>query len=819
LNRNNSLSTAVSGAVDAAFADASDAGGEREAIPAIALEQHGSKVDAPGFRRDGKRTRPFLTSMPEIRRVSLLPTVLGRRTFGREGGRAQTHAGVEQPGLAASLPKKPAGAATDWRTAARRRRAALGLVVLLQTVLATWSLGKTFPYPWLNALEIATVGTFAVLFAWISFGFWSSITGLWLEWCNSKRVTIDELSGARDEHRALRSRTAILVPICNEDVERVFAGVEATYRSLAETGKLDSFSVFILSDTSDPDRQVEEELAWAGLCREVRDHDRIFYRHRRNNIKRKSGNIADFLRRWGSDYDYMVVFDADSVMTGEALVRLVHIMDRHPEVGIVQTVPTIVNRESLFARMQQFASRVYGPMLAAGAGFLQLGESYYWGHNAILRVAPFMKHCVLPRLAGEPPLGGEILSHDFVEAALMGRAGFEVWIVEKLAGSYEETPPSLQDELKRDRRWCQGNLQHARLMFNGGIRGGHRGIFVMGIMAYASALFWLVFLALSSVWTVVNALVPPVYFSSEPGLFPIWPQWHPEWAIALFSTTALLLFVPKFLSLALILRRCEARLFGGIGSLCASVFMEILLSALLAPIRMWFHAKFVVLTLLGRDIKWGAQPRADNETGWVDAIRFHGFSSVFALAWFAVIAWVDASFSWWLLPVAAPLILSIPLSVYSSRVSFGRRLRRAGLLLTPEETNPPDVVKSLQTMLDDRQGQRTHLIGLMRLLMDPAANGLHVALLRGKPTASSNRRARLRRLREKVLSDGPDTLTRKEKICLLGDAETMIGLHHELWRADDVADGKEAKTAGAHRRRAYVGPVVRSGDNSPASPA
>jgi membrane glycosyltransferase len=340
----------------------------------------------------------------------------------------------------------------------------------------------------------------------------------------------------------------------------------------------------------------------------------------------------------------------------------------------------------------------------------------------------------------------------------------------------------------------------------------------MGIMSYASALLWLVFLALSSVWTVVNALVPPVYFSSESGLFPIWPQWHPEWAIALFSTTALLLFVPKFLSLALILRRCEARLFGGIGSLCASVFMEILLSALLAPIRMWFHAKFVVLTLLGRDIKWGAQPRADNETGWLQAIRFHGCSSLLALAWLAVIAWIDPSFSWWLLPVAGPLILSIPLSVYSSRVSFGRRLRHAGLLLTPEEMNPPDVLKSLQAMLKDRQGQRTNLIGFMRLLMDPAANVLHVALLRAKAAASRNRRARLRRLREKVLVDGPDTLTRKQKIRLLRDGETMTRLHHELWRAENAAEGREAKTAESQRRRAYGGPVARSAENSPAPP-
>ena len=267
----------------------------------------------------------------------------------------------------------------------------------------------------------------------------------------------------------------------------------------------------------------------------------------------------------------MIVFDADSVMAGETLVRLARIMDRHPEAGIVQTAPTTVNCDSFFGRLQQFASRAYGPMLTAGLRFWQLGESYYWGHNAILRIAPFVEYCGLSRLPGKPPLGGEILSHDFVEAALMGRAGWEVWVLHDLPGSYEESPPTLADELKRDRRWCQGNLQHLRLLFGDGIRWGHRAIFTMGVMAYASALLWFAFLVLNTVEIALQSLLPPIYFSSEPNLFPVWPQWHPEWAIALLSTTAVLLFLPKLLSLLLILRNREAHLFGGIIPLCASI--------------------------------------------------------------------------------------------------------------------------------------------------------------------------------------------------------------------------------------------------------
>src|SRR5262249_6914708 len=198
--------------------------------------------------------------------------------------------------------------------------------------------------------------------------------------------------------------------------------------SLAATGHLERFDFYILSDTRDPEKQVAEETAWADTCRAVGGFGRMFYRHRRNNIKRKSGNIADFLRRWGRDYDYMVVFDADSVMAGATLVRLVRLMEHHPDAGIMQTVPTTVGRETLFARIQQFASRAYGPMLAAGLHFWQLGESYYWGHNAIIRLEPFMKHCGLSRLPGAPPLGGAILRHDFLPGALMGRAGRGGWV-------------------------------------------------------------------------------------------------------------------------------------------------------------------------------------------------------------------------------------------------------------------------------------------------------------------------------------------------------------------------------------------------------
>jgi membrane glycosyltransferase len=268
--------------------------------------------------------------------------------------------------------------------------------------------------------------------------------------------------------------------------------------------------------------------------------------------------------------------------------------------------------------------------------------------------------------------------------------------------------------------------------------------------------------------------------------------------------------------LALILRWRRAHLFGGLGALSAGLFCEIILSALLAPVRMWFHTKFVVLTVLGRDIKWGAQSRAGNETGWAQAIRFHGFATIAVTAWFAVIAWIDPSFSWWLLPVAGPLMLSVPLAVYLSRVSVGQRLRRVRLLLTPEEIAPPEVVQNMQRTLGRAQSKPPKPSGLMRLLTDRSANALRVALLRGKAPVSTAARMRNRTLREKLLTGGPKSLNPKEGVLLLRDAESLTLLHHELAPVESFALETDS-TITASRRRSDMGRLhrIREGRTAP----
>jgi membrane glycosyltransferase len=569
------------------------------------------------------------------------------------------------------------------------------------------------------------------------------------------------------------------MPICEEPVDRVFAGLRAIYASLERTGEHAPFDFFILSDSSNPDTWVREEEAWAAWCREVGGFGRIFYRRRRVRLERKSGNVADFLRRWGRQYRYMVMLDADSIMSGQTLLRLVQMMERHPDAGMIQTAPVAVNRRSLLARAQQFSGRVYGPMFAAGLHFWQLGDGQYWGHNTIIRVAPFMDHCALPRLPGKPPLGGEILSHDFVEAALMGRAGWTLWLAFDLDGSYEEVPSTLLEEMKRDRRWCQGNLQHLRLLFSEGLFGAHRALFLNGALSYVSAGLWSCFLWLSTAEAIVDVMSEPDYFPHGASLFPEWPVWRPDWALSLLAVTATILFLPKVLSVVLIVLRGQAYLYGGVVRLSLSVLLEIILSSLLAPIRMVFHTRFVLTNLLGRTVVWRSQGRDDSETRWGEAIRQHGLDSLIASAWGLTLYWLNPDYFWWVTPIVGALILAVPVSVLSSRVRWGDWFRARGLFRIPEETSPPPEIAAVDSPAESPAVERD---GLVRAAVDPFANALRVALARGKRSRRASVQASRAALMERALAEGPAALEARQRTILLSDPECAAELHRRVWQ-------------------------------------
>ncbi|MBS0309884.1 MAG: glucans biosynthesis glucosyltransferase MdoH, partial [Proteobacteria bacterium] len=407
--------------------------------------------------------------------------------------------------------------------------------------------------------------------------------------------------------------------------------------------------------------------------------------------------------------------------------------------------------------------------------FWQLGESHYWGHNAILRVAPFMRHCALGRLSGGGPLSGEILSHDFVEAALMRRAGWTVWIAYDLPGSYEEVPPNLVDELKRDRRWCQGNLMNVRLFLANGVHPAHRAVFLTGVAAYASAPLWFLFLLLSTVQLAEHALATPQYFVTPFQLFPVWPEWNPQRAIALFSFTAALLFLPKILSVVLVWIQ-GAKDFGGRLRLVSGMLMESLFSALLAPIRMLFHTTFVLAPLLGQGIQWKSPPREDVETGWGEALRRHGLHTLLGLGWAAGVYWLKPSYLLWLLPVVGALVLSIPISVLSSRISLGQRLRGLRFFLIPEELNPPVELSRTQ----EYAARAATSPDFIEAVIDPATNAMICAagVPRFRQSLVAEHRAKLV---DKALREGPDALGTRHKMHLLNDPVAFSRLHFEVW--------------------------------------
>jgi len=623
---------------------------------------------------------------------------------------------------------------------------------------------------------------FCLLFAFVAFGTAHAFFGFMVR----RRRSRDPCAIGRSLPSGLEvplAPTAIVMPVYHESPARICAGLAAIYRSVERTGRLEHFHFYILSDSTDPDQWVEEELGWARLVGELGAAGRLFYRRRRVNSNKKAGNIADFCRRWGRSYRYMVVLDADSIMAGATIVRLVQLMEYNPGAGLIQTAPTLVRARTPFARALQFASRLYGPIFQAGLTYWQVGESNYWGHNAIIRLAPFIAHCALPPLPGREPFGGKILSHDFVEAALLRRAGWLVWLAGDLEGTYEELPPTLIDYARRDRRWCQGNLQHFWLIFARGLHTINRVHFSLGILSYVSSLLWLVSLLLGTLLAVGFARTGLTWLP-EPALANLIDRSAAWQAGTLTALTFGLLFLPKVL--AVVDRRRQPgglAPFGGAARLWGGVFLETLLGAFLAPVLMLFHANFVLATIFGRGVRWVAQ-RRDGHTTWREAFVTHAGQITVGLAWLVLLLVYAPALVPWMLPVLVGLMVSGIFSQLTARESLGQALRRRGLLCTPEETAPPPELRELELAFEAAtraEAARATGLGFAHAVLDPVANAVHGSLQRDRPRQPAATRQRLEQLEEKTLHDGPDALGSREKGFLLSDPGAMARLHRAVW--------------------------------------
>lgn len=572
-----------------------------------------------------------------------------------------------------------------------RRVLVLGLTALT-TIVGALLMAEILKPGGLSLIEIGVLLAFAPGFAMVSLSFWAALAGFVLSVLGLHPVSLRRTAPSAGVVPALRSRTAILMPIYNEESEAVMARLAATYESVRATGQLDSFAFHVLSDSTDAALAQLEQERFEALRRRYDGKGRVFYRRRPKNVGRKAGNIADWLRSDSARYDHMIILDADSVMSGDTIVRLAALMERNPRTGLIQTHTVSVGRETLFARVMQFSSRLYGPLLATGHSFWQAGEANYFGHNAIIRVAAFAQHCHLPVLSGKAPLGGEILSHDFVEAALLRRAGWHVWLLPELGGSFEEMPTNLIDYAARDRRWVQGNLQHARLLTMPDLHWMSRLHLAMGVLAYAASPLWLITLLLTGVLVLDQAVIGHVYFPEERrSLFPLWPEYKPAEIQALLMITASLLFVPKLLAMILAMARgSTAQRFGGRLALAFSGVLELVFSALMAPVTMLFHSAFIAAILSGRPVGWPPQPREERGVQWGTAIERHllhmlGGAVVTGVTWA-----VAPAFLIWIAPVCAGLLLAVPLNVLSSCQRCGRVARSIRLFLIPEEVRVPN---------------------------------------------------------------------------------------------------------------------------------
>ena len=645
----------------------------------------------------------------------------------------------------------------------------------MTTMFATGAFATSIAGNGFSVIDGIATAIFATLFIWVAMSFWMAAIGFMRLARRAVRNNRCEVIVESTTIGALPA-TAVVMPIYNEDPQGVFAGMRAVWDSVQGTGRGEAFDFYLLSDTTNPEVWLAEELAWARLQDDV-DGARIYYRHRPRNISRKSGNLADFCRRWGSRYRYMIVLDADSVMAGATLVELVRRMETDPQLGILQAPPQPVNRKSLFARAQQFAASLYGPIFMEGFAWWSQDDGNYWGHNAIIRTDAFLRHCGLAPLPGKAPLGGEILSHDFVEAALMRRAGYKVRLAHDLDGSYEECPPTLVAFAQRDQRWCQGNLQHLRLIAARGLRPVSRFHFFSGVMSYLASPIWLLFLAIGT--TTAAWERRELYDGEASMLGPVW----------IFAATMVMLLSPKLWAWALLaFDRRRAERYGGMRRAALGLGAEVVLSIIVAPVMMAFHTTFVIATFIGKKVHWNAQRRDESGISWRDAVAAHGRQMLAGVIATFVVGLAAPGLLPWLMPVLLGLLFAVPLSVACSSVRWGTVLRRYGILCTPEERDPPEVLRRRDEFLTPptcdkpMSGPDSGASSLFtRVLREPALLALHCSILEATDGANSATIEVVDRAAAVVRKGKPETIAADDRRALLGDPLALGRLHRLAW--------------------------------------
>lgn len=647
----------------------------------------------------------------------------------------------------------------------RRRIIVLTLIGTLIGVAAFFAVAASNGN--INPLEWLSIFGFAILFGWIVFSFVLAVVGWWR--CRAGDRGNPAVGDPDAKPSPSDKPTAVLMPIYNESPIRVIAGVEAMLESIRATEQTERFEFYILSDTTKYDVWLSEELAWSSLCQRHPDAN-VHYRHRAENTCRKAGNIADFCRRWGGHHDYMIVLDADSLVTGETMVEMVVRMDADHNIGILQVPPRPIGRTSLFARVQQFSAAVYGRIFIEGFAAWSGKQGNYWGHNAIIRIAPFCEHCELPTLRGEGPLGGEILSHDFVEAALMVRNDWKVVLAGDLGGSYEECPTTIMDYAIRDHRWCQGNLQHAKLLLSEGFNPLSRSHFASGVMSYVASPIWMAFTICcigGLIWDRYQPVVAPESVRLDGPLI----------AIGLFIASMLLLLLPKFLAVSV---HASDQAILNREKLWRSTLLEIFASIALSPIMAIYHTRFVVSTLAGIAVRWNAQERNERGVTWAEAFSNHWTTTLLGIVATAGLWLLSPGLTLWFSPLLFGLLISIPLAVAMGSPALGMWLLRKGYLRIDEEVSPPTIqvdCERFERELQKRTSTKRDLFA--EVISDPKFFALHRGIQQATQSDIPLDQNQTKAIEAALSAGGPSRIPHEVRRALLTDSDTLMALHLE----------------------------------------
>ena len=560
------------------------------------------------------------------------------------------------------------------------RRAAMAVLCAATLAGLAWGVWNVFAPGGMSLSDWVIFLCFLVGAPWVVMGVWNALIGVWLMHGTGDALALAAPQMAAGETDApVTSRVALVMTVRNEEPARALTRLAAMRADLDACGAGHLFDIHVLSDTSAPDIAAEEERLFAEM-REALGGFRAQYRRRAENTAFKAGNIREFVSRCAGRYRFFLPLDSDSVMDAATILKMMRICEAHPRLGILQSLVVGKPADSAFARIFQFGMRHGMRSFTMGAAWWQGDCGPFWGHNALIRMDAFRRHCRLPRLPGRGPLGGHVLSHDQIEAALMRRAGYEVRVMPVETGSWEDNPPTLADFTKRDLRWCQGNMQYWPILRWRGLRPTSRFQIFAAIMMYLGA----------PAWMGMTAAAASKMVSGDTGI-------DVALGVAMFFVMIAVSLVPKLLGLLdVALTAGGAARYGGRGRFALSGVVEIVFGMLLAPVVAFRVTLFLAGLLLGRSVTWGGQRREAHALSWGEAARGLWPQTLMGLALgggaVAALGWQSAL---WAAPMVAGLALAIPFAVLTAAPRIGTLARRAGLCAIPEEASPPPILATL----------------------------------------------------------------------------------------------------------------------------